>query len=572
MKYIIEELKLYKKETILAPLFKMLEALFDLFVPLVVAYIINEGIGHSNYKVIYTGIALLVLLAFIGIMMSITAQYFAAKASVLSTSSLREKLYQHIITLSLKEVDHIGTSTLITRMTSDINQIQNGINMFLRLALRSPFIVFGSLIMAFMINPEISLIFLGTIIVLAIIIYLILVITTPGYKTIQEKLDYVLLLTRENLTGVRVIRAFVKTEDEINDFENKNDALKTSQISVGRISGLLNPLTYAAVNIGIIGIIYYGSKQVNSGLLLSGDIVALINYINQILVELIKFANTIVLLSKTGASITRVEEILDTKTSMTYGTDTTLDLSSPLLEVKDISYGYNEVSEECLSHISFTLNHGQTLGIIGPTGSGKTTLINIINRSYDVTTGTVLLGNKDIKAYTKKTLSNIVHTVNQKTQLFSGTIRSNLLYGNSNASDEQLLEALEIAQATDIIKSKENDIDALVEQDGRNLSGGQRQRLSIARALLGNYELLILDDSSSALDYATDKHLMAALKKLSKAMIIVSQRTTSVKDCDQILVLEDGKCVGLDTHDHLLKTCDVYKEINALSNRGDHHE
>ena len=572
MKYILEELKLYKKETILAPLLKMLEALFDLFVPLVVAHIINVGINEHNNSVIYKGIVLLVILAIVGIIMSISAQYFAAKSSVKVATHLREKLYKHILSLSLNEVDQITTSTLITRMTSDINQIQNGINMLLRLVLRSPFIVFGSLIMAFIINPKISIIFLITIIILAFIIYMVLKITTPGYKMIQEKLDHVLLLTRENLTGVRVIRAFVKEEEEIKEFKESNNQLKTSQLSVGRISGLLNPLTYVVVNIGVIGILYYGSLQVNTGVLLCGDMIALINYINQILVELIKFANTIVLLSKTGASITRVEEILDTDTTLHYGKVKEINDTNHLLEVKDISFTYTSSNEESISHISFNLDQGKTLGIIGSTGSGKSTIINLINRSYDVTSGEILLGNKNIKEYSKECIVSNIHTVNQKTQLFSGTIKSNLLFGNNKASDEELLNALEVAQGKDIIDTREEGLDAIVEQDGRNYSGGQRQRLSIARALVSNYQLLILDDSSSALDYATDKNLRAALKSFNQSMIIVSQRTSSVKDCDQILVLDDGKCVGLDTHQNLLKTCDVYREIDALTSRGDHHE
>lgn len=568
MKYLLEHLKHYKKESILAPLFKMLEALFDLFVPIVVADIINVGIGNQDNVYIMQRCGILVLLALIGIGCSFTAQFFAARASVGCAARLRHSLFAHIQKLGYSEIDTIGTSTLITRMTSDINQVQNGINMVLRLFLRSPFIVFGAMIMAFTINVKIALVFLAAIPVLSVIIFGIMKITSPLYKKIQGRLDSVLGITRENLTGVRVIRAFGKEESEVERFENNNDQLTSMQLHVGHISALMNPLTYVVVNLAIIAILKMGATSINSGILLSGDVVALVNYMSQILVELVKLANLIVLLSKAMASLHRVQDVLDTEPAMKF-----VENAVPANEndaygkeavgFENVSLTYAGAGEESLTNISFSAKKGQTIGVIGGTGSGKSSLVNLIPRFYDATAGQVRVMGKPVKEWGREELRSSVSVVMQKAQLFTGTIRSNLLWGNTEATDEELWKALELAQAAEFVHAKPQGLDEVVEQGGRNFSGGQKQRLTIARALVKQPDILILDDSASALDFATDAALRKALATLPDdiTVFIVSQRTSSLKHADKILVLDDGQIADQGTHEELLEKCDVYREI-----------
>lgn len=568
MKYLLEHLKHYKKESILAPLFKMLEALFDLFVPIVVADIINVGIGNQDNVYIMQRCGILVLLALIGIGCSFTAQFFAARASVGCAARLRHSLFAHIQKLGYSEIDTIGTSTLITRMTSDINQVQNGINMVLRLFLRSPFIVFGAMIMAFTINVKIALVFLAAIPVLSVIIFGIMKITSPLYKKIQGRLDSVLGITRENLTGVRVIRAFGKEESEVERFENNNDQLTSMQLHVGHISALMNPLTYVVVNLAIIAILKMGATSINSGILLSGDVVALVNYMSQILVELVKLANLIVLLSKAMASLHRVQDVLDTEPAMKF-----VENAVPANEndaygkeavgFENVSLTYAGAGEESLTNISFSAKKGQTIGVIGGTGSGKSSLVNLIPRFYDATAGQVRVMGKPVKEWGREELRSSVSVVMQKAQLFTGTIRSNLLWGNTEATDEELWKALELAQAAEFVHAKPQGLDEVVEQGGRNFSGGQKQRLTIARALVKQPDILILDDSASALDFATDAALRKALATLPDdiTVFIVSQRTSSLKHADKIMVLDDGQIADQGTHEELLEKCDVYREI-----------
>ena len=568
MKYLLEQMKHYKKESILAPLFKMLEALFDLFVPIVVADIINVGIGNQDNTYILQRCGILVLLALIGIGCSFTAQFFAARASVGCAARLRHSLFAHIQKLGYSEIDTIGTSTLITRMTSDINQVQNGINMVLRLFLRSPFIVFGAMIMAFTINVKIALVFLAAIPVLSVIIFGIMKITSPLYKKIQGRLDGVLGITRENLTGVRVIRAFGKEESEVERFESNNAQLTSMQLHVGHISALMNPLTYVVVNLAIIAILKMGATSINNGVLLSGDVVALVNYMSQILVELVKLANLIVLLSKAMASLHRVQDVLDTEPSMKF-----VENAVPANEndaygneavgFENVSLTYAGAGEESLTNISFSAKKGQTIGVIGGTGSGKSSLVNLIPRFYDATAGQVRVMGKPVKEWGREELRGSVSVVMQKAQLFAGTIRSNLLWGNPDATDEELWKALELAQAAEFVHAKPHGLDEVVEQGGRNFSGGQKQRLTIARALVKQPDILILDDSASALDFATDAALRKALATLPDhiTVFIVSQRTSSLKHADQILVLDDGQIADQGTHEELLERCEVYREI-----------
>ena len=561
MKHLRPYMKKYKLQSILAPAFKMLEAGFDLTVPILVARIIDDGIAAGNTQVIWSNFALMLLMAILGLSCSFTAQFFAAKAAIGSASGLRRDLLEHIQTLSFTELDTIGSSTLITRMTSDINQVQNGINMFLRLFLRSPFIVFGALVMVFTLNARLALIFVGAIAVLFVIVFGIMKITNPRYKALQKNLDGVTAATRENLNGVRVIRAFGREETQVREFEGINGKLAQSQLNVGRISAMLNPLTYVVVNAAIIAVLWFGAVKVEGGLLLRGDLVAMINYIGQILIELVKLANLIVLLSKAMACLGRVEQIMDTESSMTFsGTQTGIDTDT-ILEFRDVSLRYKGAGAESLSGISFRLQKGQTLGIIGGTGSGKSTLVNLIPRFYDATEGQVLLKGVPIADLREDILRKTIAIVQQKAQLFAGSIRSNLLWGDESASDETLWQALETAQAADFVKEK--GLDAPVEQGGRNLSGGQKQRLTIARALVAKPELLILDDSASALDFATDAALRGAIKALPGDMtvVIVSQRTSSIQHADLILVLEDGALAGKGTHESLLADCPVYREI-----------
>ena len=538
----------YKRESVLAPLFKMLEATFDLLVPLVMASIVNIGIAAHDFHYILVRCGILLLLAMIGLACSLTAQYFAAKASVGYSTALRHALFKHIQSLSFTEMDTLGTSTLITRMTSDVNQVQSGLNLFLRLFLRSPFVVFGAMIMAFTVNAKAAMSFVVAIPLLSVVVF--------G-------------LTRENLTGVRVVRAFDKEQSEINRFEDANDLLTKMQLHVGHISALMNPLTYVIINLAIVALLYVGSIQINIGGMASGDVIALVNYMNQILVELVKLANLIVQVSKALACAGRVQAVLDTKPGMDFPKevlgDVPADKSDDAVRFDHVSLTYAGAGAPSLSDISFTAKRGQTIGVIGGTGSGKSSLISLIPRFYDATEGTVEIFGRPAQNYPREDLRGAVSVVMQKAQLFGGTIRSNLLWGNKNASDEELWAALETAQAAEFVHSKPLGLDEPVEQAGRNLSGGQKQRLTIARALVGKPDILILDDSASALDYATDAALRKALAALpgNMTVFIVSQRAASLQHADQIIVLDDGKMVGLGRHSELLNTCPVYQEIYA---------
>lgn len=566
MKHLYPYLRRFRKESILAPLFKMLEATFDLLVPMVVADIIKVGIAGGDTTYIWTRCGLLVLMALIGLLCSFTAQYFAARAAIGTSTGLRHELMAHIQSLSFSELDTLGVSTLITRMTSDVNQVQNGLNMFLRLFLRSPFIVAGAMIAAFTIDTQIALIFLAAIPVLAVIVFGIMRITSPMYKTVQSRLDAVTGATRENLSGVRVVRAFGREDAEEENFVQQNGSLNAVQLKVGRIAALMNPLTYVVVNLGIIGILYFGANKIGNGALLSGDVVALVNYMSQILVELVKLANLVVLLTRAIASMGRVSQVLDTPSTMAFPEKpVSADAASDVAVAFDhVSLRYQGAGAESLSDVTFTAKKGQTIGVIGGTGSGKTTLVSLIPRFYDATKGQVTLLGQPITAYSKAELNRHVAVVMQKAQLFKGTIRSNLLWGNENATDEELWHALSIAQSEDFVRQKPGKLDDPVEQGGRNLSGGQRQRLTIARALVGHPDILILDDSASALDYATDAALRKALRTLpaETTLFIVSQRTSSLRHADQIIVLDDGHVVGIGTHDALMQTCEVYREIH----------
>lgn len=566
MKHLYPYLRRFRKESILAPLFKMLEATFDLLVPMVVADIIKVGITNGDTTYIWTRCGLLVLMALIGLLCSFTAQYFAARAAIGTSTGLRHELMAHIQSLSFSELDTLGVSTLMTRMTSDVNQVQNGLNMFLRLFLRSPFIVAGAMIAAFTIDTQIALIFLAAIPVLAVIVFGIMRITSPMYKTVQSRLDAVTGATRENLSGVRVVRAFGREDAEEENFVQQNGSLNAMQLKVGRIAALMNPLTYVVVNLGIIGILYFGANKIGSGALLSGDVVALVNYMSQILVELVKLANLVVLLTRAIASMGRVSQVLDTPSTMAFPEKpVSADAASDVAVAFDhVSLRYQGAGAESLSDVTFTAKKGQTIGVIGGTGSGKTTLVSLIPRFYDATKGQVTLLGQPITAYSKEELNRHVAVVMQKAQLFKGTIRSNLLWGNENATDEELWHALSIAQSEDFVRQKPGKLDDPVEQGGRNLSGGQRQRLTIARALVGHPDILILDDSASALDYATDAALRKALRTLpaETTLFIVSQRTSSLRHADQIIVLDDGHVVGIGTHDTLMQTCEVYREIH----------
>lgn len=561
MKHLRPYMKQYKLQSILAPAFKMLEAGFDLTVPILVARIIDDGIAAGDTRVILQNFALMLLMALLGLTCSFTAQFFAAKAAIGSAAGLRRDLLAHIQTLSFTELDTIGTSTLITRMTSDINQVQNGINMFLRLFLRSPFIVFGAMVMVFTLNTQLALVFVAAIVILFVIVFGIMKITNPKYKALQKNLDGVTMATRENLNGVRVIRAFGREQTQVAEFAHINENLADSQLRVGRISAMLNPLTYVVVNAAIIAVLWMGAAKVDGGILLRGDLVAMINYIGQILIELVKLANLVVLLSKAMASLGRVEQILDTESSMAFAGQRTGTDSNTILEFRDVSLQYKGAGAESVSGVSFRLQKGQTLGVIGGTGSGKSSLVSLIPRFYDATEGTVFLKGVPIAELREDVLRKTVAIVQQKAQLFAGTIRSNLLWGNENATEEALWQALETAQAAEFVKEK--GLDAQVEQGGRNLSGGQKQRLTIARALVANPEILILDDSASALDYATDAALRSAIQSLpgNMTVVIVSQRTASIQQADQILVLEDGLVAGQGTHSQLLDSCPVYREI-----------
>lgn len=569
MKYLIPFFKKYRLYSILAPLFKMLEATFDLIVPLVVADIINVGISNHDTRYIVSRFGVMILLAVLGLLSSFTAQFFAAKTAIGTASELRHDLISHIGGLDFASLDTLGASTLITRMTADVNQVQNGLNMFLRLFLRSPFIVFGAMIMAFTINKSVALVFAGVIPVLFIIVFGIMFITNPLYKKQQSELDSVTSPARENLTGVRVVRAFAREDAEREEFYGINGALYKIQNKVGRISALMNPLTYVVVNTGIILILWYGAGKVDSGAILSGDVIALVNYLSQILIELVKLANLIVVLSKAVASMGRIGQVLDTKSGMTFGEVESSDGGSEAIRLENASLRYPTAGEDSLSGITLSVKKGEAVGIIGSTGSGKSTLVSLIARFYDATGGSVFLDGVDIKSWSKKVLSDKIAVVMQRPQLMSGTIRSNLLFGKPDATEEEMWEALRIAQAEEFVKKKDGGLDAIVEQGGRNLSGGQKQRLSIARAVIKKPEILILDDSSSALDFATDAALRKALRSLSGnvTLFIVSQRATTLMHSDKIMVLDDGECAGLGTHEELLATSAVYKEIYESTER-----
>lgn len=565
MKSLLKYLNDYKKESILAPLLKMSEAAFELFVPLVIASIIDTGIRNRDEIHIYKMGGILLLLAIVGLVCSITAQYFAAKAATGFATDLRHGLFKHIQSLSFTEIDEEGTSTLITRMTSDVNQVQNGVNMVLRLFLRSPIIVFGAMIMAFTINISAALIFVVTIPVLTAAVVIIMKITIPLYGKVQNRLDKVLGKTRENLTGVRVIRAFNKEEEEISGFNEETEKLNEMQIFVGKISSLMNPVTYFIVNMATIVLIWTGAIKVDTGVISQGEVVALVNYMSQILVELVKLANLIITITKALASANRLESILQVESSMKDNEATLDKTSSPVtiaVEFKNVSLTYKNAGAEALSNLSFKAMKGETVGIIGGTGSGKTTVVNLIPRFYDATKGEVFVDGINVKNYNLEELRKKVGNVMQKAVLFKGTIRSNLLWGNENATDEELVEALKMSQSYEFVSKMEKGLDEEIAQSGRNLSGGQRQRLSIARALVRKPEILILDDSSSALDFATDAKLRVALKQLENTTtFIISQRTSSIMHADRIIVLDDGEVAGIGTHEELLESCEVYKEI-----------
>ena len=562
-------LKDYKKESILAPLFKLLEAFFELMVPLVMANIIDYGISNRNMGYIGKMGLLLLLLGVVGLASSITAQFFAAKAAVGFSTKLRQALFDHIEDLSFTDIDKAGTSTMITRMTSDVNQVQSGINMTLRLFLRSPIIVFGAMIMAFTIDVKCALIFVVAIPLLSIVVFGIILSTIPMYKKVQSRLDQVLGITRENLTGVRVIRAFHQEAKEEERFRENNEALSAMQIFVGKISACMNPVTYIIVNGAIIALIYTGAVQVNIGNLSQGEVVAIINYMNQILVELVKLANLIVTMTKALACAERVASVFEIGADAAYmGAQNQkladkVDKSAPFLDFKHVSLTYQGAGAPTLQDMNFTVNRGDTVGIIGGTGSGKTSLVNLIPGFYPATEGEILLEGRDIKTMSDEELRGRIGVVPQKAVLFKGTIRSNLQWGKPDATEEEMWKALELAQASEVVEGKDGKLDATVAQNGKNFSGGQRQRLTIARALVREPEILILDDSASALDYATDAKLRAALRTLEDktTTFIVSQRASTIRHADKIIVLDDGEIAGVGTHDELLKDCTVYQEI-----------
>ena len=561
MSPVIKMLGKYKKEAVLSPLFKLLEALFELFVPIVVASLIDIGIGNADRGYAVKMFFLLVLLAVIGLCFSITAQYFAAKAAVGVGTRLRSVLFKKIQSLSFSELDNIGTSTMITRMTSDVNQVQSGINMFLRLFMRSPFIVFGAMIMAFTIDFQAALVFVCAIPVLAVVVFAIMLISIPLYKKSQSRLDKVTGKTRENLTGARVIRAFCREEREIDEFKDLNSQLTAAQKYVGKISALMNPVTFVIINVAIVVLIWVGAIRVEQGVLTQGAVVALYNYMSQILVELIKLANLIITMTKSVACCNRVTAVLETSSTLQHTDNDTIETEN-CIDFVNVALTYQGAGGESLTDINFSIKPGETVGIIGGTGSGKSSLVNLIPHFYDCTRGGVYVDGKNVKSYSTAELREKIGIVLQKAVLFKGTIRDNLLWGNKNATEQQLVQALEIAQAADVVASKKNGLDEVIEQGGKNLSGGQKQRLTIARALVKQPEILILDDSASALDYATDARLRKAVKGLKNTtVIIVSQRTSSIMSADKIIVMDDGKIVGIGTHSQLLDSCSIYQEI-----------
>lgn len=574
MRKLLVYLKDYKKECVLGPLFKLLEASFELIVPLVVASMIDVGIPNQDKGYIVKMALILVALGVIGLASSVTAQFFAAKAAVGFATKVRQALFDHIQKLTFGQMDSQGTATLITRMTSDVNQVQNGVNLVLRLFLRSPFIVFGAMIMAFTVDVKAALIFAVVIPLLLVVVFAILLISIPMFSRVQANLDQVMRTTRENLTGARVIRAFAKEPEEIEEFQKENRILRDVQVAAGRVSALMNPVTYIIINGGLMALIYVGALQIEGGILTQGQVVALINYMSQILVELIKLANLIITVTKAIACGNRIESVLEIPAGFPeenenkkigQASETAKDQpDQPYKVVFDqVGMAYNEGGDEAISDVNLKVRKGETIGVIGGTGSGKSTLVNLIPRFYDVTRGRVLVDGIDVRDMDPERLRSKIGMVLQKAVLFRGTIRENLFWGNEGASDEEIWKALETAQAREFVEQKEDGLDTMIEQEGRNLSGGQRQRLSIARALVRNPEILILDDSSSALDYATDLKLRQAIKALPGDMtvFIVSQRASSLMHADQIVVLDDGDVVGLGTHEELLKTCETYQEI-----------
>ena len=588
MRELLKYLKAYRKESILAPLFKMLEATFELFIPLVVKQIIDVGIGNGDTGYILKMGGLLVFLGVVGLTASLTAQYFAAKAAVGFSTSLRNDLFAHINRLSYSEIDRVGTSTLITRMTSDINQVQTGLNLFLRLFLRSPFIVFGAMIMAFTVDVKSAMVFVVVIPLLSVVVFGIMLITMPLYKKVQRQLDRVLLTTRENLEGVRVIRAFNRQDDEMKRFEEENSSLVGMQVFVGKISALMNPVTYVIINGGIIVLVWVAGRQVDMGIITQGAVVALVNYMSQILVELIKLANLIINISKALACAGRVQKVFEEKSSIVdpageggglsagepasgelpAGTDgdgapAPAGESVPRVEFKNVDFCYGGAKEPSLSGISLQVRAGQTVGVIGGTGSGKTTLVNLIPRFYDVAGGQVLVDGEDVRQWPLKELRNKIGVVPQRAVLFAGSLRENMKWGRAEATDEEIYQALSIAQAKEFVDEKGEGLDLAIAQEGKNLSGGQRQRLTIARALVRRPQILIMDDSASALDFATDARLRKAIREETRDMTVflVSQRAATVRNADVIVVLDDGAVAGIGTHSELVHSCQVYREI-----------
>ena len=565
MKRLLKYMRQRAVESILAPLFKMLEALFELFVPIIVADMIDRGIsGEGGSGVIIRGGLLLLALGIVGFVSSITAQFFAAKSAVFVGREMRRDLFAHINSLTYREIDEIGTSTLITRMTADVDAVQNGVNMFLRLFMRSPFVVFGAMIMAFTIDAEIAWIFVITILLLLVVVFLIPLVCMPLYRKVQSHLDRVMLTTRENLGGVRVIRAFNRRDEEREKYTEQNDSLYRSQIFVGKINALLNPITFIIVNLAIVFLLYTGAIEVETGSRTTGDVIALVNLMSQILVELIKLVSFIILMARSGASLSRVNAIFDIRPSSDEGAGESLAAEGGVsVEFCDVSFRYSSASADSLGSVSFRAEAGETIGIIGGTGSGKTTLVNLIGRLYEVSGGCVKINGRDSREYSAVSLRDAIAIVPQRAQLFSGSIRDNLRVGSREADDWQMYTALEVAQALDFVEEKGEGLDYLIEEGGRNLSGGQKQRLTIARALVRRPSVLILDDSASALDFATDAALRRAIKEYSRDMtvFIVSQRVGTVRSADRIAVLDDGRLAGYGTHSELLRSCEVYREI-----------
>ena len=564
MKKLMVYFRGYKKEAVLGPLFKLLEALFELFVPLVIAAIIDTGIANNDKTYIIKMCLLLVALGIVGFVSSITAQYFAAKAAVGFSARLKHSLFKHIQSLSYTEVDTLGTSTMITRLTSDVNQVQSGVNLTLRLLLRSPLVVFGAMIMAFTINVKAALIFVVAIPVLSVVVFGIMLISMPLYKKVQASLDKVLGITRENLSGARVIRAFATENEEIDKFTKNNEALTGIQKFVGKISALLNPLTYVIINIAIIVLIWVGAIEVDMGVIPQGMVVALYNYMSQILVELIKLANLIINITKSVACANRISAVFDIQPSLEGAEKDPAEFDNTYaVQFKNVTLTYKNNAEPSLFNIDLDVKHGETIGIIGGTGSGKTSLVNLIPRFYDAETGDVLVDGVNVKDYRLETLREKIGVVPQKAVLFKGTVRENMQWGKNNATDDEIMEAVATAQASEVVKSKENGLDYMIEQGGKNLSGGQRQRFTIARALVRKPEILILDDSASALDFATDAALRKAIREITPtpAVFIVSQRAASIQYADKIVVLDDGHVAGIGKHSDLLENCEVYREI-----------